>query len=119
MTQFIISDVFMVAAATVLYIIASALPRIEDDPNEEKPLPFLTRIMMSDVPHRIDTVMNAFLGKFFRKLKVVLMRFDNYLTEKLKSIGAEANGKPKIDFKDLGGNGNGISHETPREEGSY
>jgi hypothetical protein len=65
----------------------------------------------SDIPNQLDAITNVFLGKVFRRLKIHLMRFDNYLTERLKKMNPEGNGgeKPKIDFRQVTGEGTGES----------
>ena len=105
MFQFIITDIVMLSLGTLLYIVARSLPRIEEDRSEPKAHSLVDRLIHSEVPHKIDMALNAYAGKFFRKLKVFLMRLDNYLTEKLKKIHTNGNGggKQKIDFKDITG----------------
>jgi hypothetical protein len=107
-------NIFMLAAGTVLYLFARAIPRVEEDENETRQPGIFERFVLSDIPHRVDTVLNAFLGKLFRRLKIVLMRFDNYLTEQLKKVtnGTNGNGKPKVDYIKEIANGNGASTES-------
>ena len=113
MVQFIVTNILLVSLGAVLYIVARALPRIREDDGGRERETFLDRLVMSEIPHRVDTALNTYTGKIFRKLKVSLMRFDNYLTEKLKKMSAETNGnnKPKIDFSDL--NDSNGSSRTP------
>lgn len=102
MLQFIIVNIMMVSLGTILYIVARSLPRIEENESRPQKETFLDRLVMSEIPHRIDTAVNTYTGKLFRKLKISLMRLDNYLTKKLKRMSAEGNGNgKKIDFSGL------------------
>lgn len=103
MFQFIVTTILMLSLGTILYIIARSLPRIKEETEQPKQT-FLDRFIMSDIPHKVDAAINTFSGKLCRKLKVFLLKFDNYLSEWLKKRGeaaANGNGKPKIDFAEL------------------
>ena len=113
MLQFILTNVFLIATGAFLFLMVRALPRIGEEAVREQKHTIFERWVMSEIPHRIDAVVNASLGKLFRKTKVVVMRLDNYLTTRLKKMSHQANGgglngtmKPKIDFSELS-NGNG------------
>ncbi len=105
MIQFILTTVLMVSLGTILYLVARSLPRIEEEQPADGTL--LERWAASEIPEKVDAAFNGFLMKFLRKLKVVLLKIDNYLTDHLKKISSSANGggndKPKIDFKDING----------------
>ena len=108
MLQFLATDILMLAVGTLLYLAVRALPRLSDD---EVALPKRTaieRFIMSEIPERADRLLHSMLGKFYRKLKIFLMRVDNALTHQLKKMHLSQNGtgltgtvKPKIDFKDI------------------
>ncbi|MEK7110490.1 MAG: hypothetical protein AAB867_01405 [Patescibacteria group bacterium] len=113
MFQFILTDILMFALGVMLYLAARSLPRISEDgaPVEAKRTVF-ERFVMSDIPHRVDAIMNTQSGKLLRRLKVLMLRFDNYLTERLKKIhtkGAER--EKKIDLAEI----TAESTETPAE----
>ena len=105
MLRFVLTDLLMLSLGAILYLIVRALPRIEEDHAARAKHSFVHRLLHSAIPHKIDLGINAYAEKFFRKLKVWLMRFDNYLTHRLKKIhtNGNGNGKPKIDFKDISG----------------
>ncbi len=94
MLQLILTDILFIALATMLYIVVRTLPRIEESGDPDRKGVF-ERMITSDIPGRIDETLNTFMGKMFRRMKVNLMRFDNYLTKKLKAMNME------------NGNGNG------------
>ncbi len=102
--QFIFLNLLMIGAGTVLYLVAKTLPRL----NEEAPgrkLSLLERWVASEMPHKIDAALNSFVGKFLRKTKVLLLRLDNAVGQRLKKIGADRKeeNRARIDFKDITG----------------
>ncbi len=106
MVQFIFTNLLMISLGAILYLVVRSLPRISGEDEDRKPN-LWERWVMSDVPHKLDLATKAYAGKFFRKLKVYVMRIDNFLTAKLKKMnGSENSGltgqaKPKIDLKDI------------------
>lgn len=124
MLQFILTNIFLIAAGAFLFLMIRALPRIGEEavPKDKKTI--FERWVMSEIPHRIDAVLNASLGKLFRKTKVLVMRLDNYLTARLKKMSHQANGgggltgtvKPKIDLSGLS-NGNGSGEKEVSSNG--
>ncbi len=104
MFDFILSLIIMIAAGAMLTLMIRALPRVEDAGAPEKRSVF-ERWATSEFPERIDAAFHAFLVKFFRRLKIALLKVDNFLNEKIKKIPTEANGngKTKIDFREITG----------------
>lgn len=100
MFEFILTNILLISFGTILYFIAKTIPRIENDQNIEEKRGILEKFIISDLPHKFDYLLNFYSGKILRKLKVLILRFDNYLTIKLKSINLNNNDK-KINFDDL------------------
>lgn len=100
MTVFIVSNILMLSVGLVLYVVARTLPRIDVSDGEDKRNIF-DRWVHSEVPEKVDVVLNAFLAKILRRAKVFLLKSDNFVSDKLQRVSANGNGKPKIDFKDL------------------
>lgn len=109
MFQFLITNILMVSLGMMIYLFARSLPRLDEEDLAPRKGRFLERWLHSGMPERIDAFLNTYLGKFFRKLKIVLLRLDNHLTNRLKKMNAETNGRaqPKIDFKEITGDNNG------------
>ncbi|HEY4526145.1 MAG TPA: hypothetical protein VJL32_03575 [Candidatus Paceibacterota bacterium] len=107
--QFTLSTILMIAVGVILYFTARALPRITEEGEVQK-ASLLERWLTSEIPHRIDQALNNYMGKFFRKLKVYILRLDNVLTGKLKKMNMGLNSKPKIDFNEITGEKNGESN---------
>ncbi len=99
MLQFILTTVLMASLGTMLYLVARSLPRVGEEASGKQN--FLDRLSSSEIPEKIDAAFNNFLTKSLRRTKVVLMKVDNFINDKLKRVSPNGNGKPKIDFKDL------------------
>lgn len=104
MFTFIVTNIFLLALATILFLAIRALPRIEE-PEEAVKQNVFERWLTSGVPEKLDATLNAFLAKTLRKSKVVVLRADNYVTKHLKRIAHESNEniKPKPDFTEITG----------------
>lgn len=107
--QFVITNVLMLSVGTVIYMSVRTLPRIEEDLAAGKKGMF-ERWITSEVPEKIDKMLNGFLFKTMKKARVLLLRFDNTLGEQLKKIRPDGNGNGKQNthpgFKDITGEGN-------------
>lgn len=123
MLQFVVTNVLMVSLGTILYLMVRTLPRIEDVGTPEK-RGLLERWVTSEMPEKIDAVLNGFLLKSLRRARVVVMKLDNTLTGQLKKIQPEADPalkvKPAIDFKAINEekaveNGTQLSDNQTRE----
>lgn len=107
MLQLILTNVLMLALGAILYLSARSLPRLADEETTERQYSWIERWVMSDIPHKVDQALNLWAGKLFRKVKIYLLRLDNYLTTQLKRMNtAEPHGiaggaKPKIDFEQV------------------
>jgi hypothetical protein len=106
MLQFIFANVLMVSLGTILYLFARSLPRLQEE-QAEKSASLIERLVTSDIPHKFDRAVSLWAGKAFRRMKILSMRFDNYLTDRLKKINTTVEGgasgltgqsKPKIDL---------------------
>lgn len=97
MIKFILINILLISVGGILYIIARSLPRIEE--SEQKKESFLEKFILSSLPHKIDSIINFYTLKFLRRLKITILRLDNYLTEKLKKLTNSS--QKKIDFSEL------------------
>lgn len=99
--ELIASNILLAALGVMLYLIVRALPRVDEETYPAKNI--FERWLASELPEKLDTAMNAFLLKFLRKAKVVVMKIDNYLNKELKRVrpedGIAAAQKP--DLRDL------------------
>jgi len=86
MMQFIILNLILVALGVVLYLIVRTLPRLGDEHAHPQPVTLFERWIVSEIPERVDAVLNNFLGKSLRKTRVLLMRLDNFVSKWLARI---------------------------------
>lgn len=101
--MFIFTIVLMVSLSTVLYLLAQALPRVAEEP-EEDAANAQSWWIRSRVSERVDAVLDGFLLKFLRRVKVTLLKVDNAVSTRLERIKPENNDrKPAIDFKEIAG----------------
>lgn len=105
MLQYIFANVLMLSLGTILYLFAKTIPRLQEEAGEHE-ASFLERWVTSEMPHQLDRAISSWAGKLFRKLKVLSLRLDNYLTEKLKKLNTNEAGltgqvKPKIDLSEV------------------
>ena len=89
MLQFVLTNIAMISLGTILYLGARTLPRIDGEPETKENI--LDRLANSGIPEKVDNVLNSFLSKFLRRLKILLMKVDNFVSEKLKKISRKIN----------------------------
>jgi len=86
MLQFIIVNILFVAAGTALYLVVRTLPRLGDERAHPHPLTLVERLIVSEIPERVDAALSAFLSKFLRRTHVILLRLDNFVSKSLARI---------------------------------
>jgi hypothetical protein len=101
MLLFIITDILMLAAGTVLYLMVRALPRVVEEPAERRGI--VDRLAHSEIPEKLDAAIDTFLIKLLRKVKVFIMQLDNALSKHLRKINVAEDGGTKVavDFKEF------------------
>lgn len=101
MIEFILFNFLLISFSGILYIIARTIPRLEETSQQkEEKLNLLEKFVISDLSDKIDAVVYLYIVKILRILKVLVLRLDNYLTDKLKKINIK-NHFSKTDFLDL------------------
>ncbi len=101
--QFFLTNIFMISIGMILYLAARTLPRIELDPETDKKGLF-EKWITSEVPEKIDAMLNGFLFKTFKRMRVMLLRFDNSLGEHIKKMNPDTKAKGKhapLDFSGM------------------
>src|SRR3989344_1247521 len=101
MMQFVFSTIFMIAVGAVLYLGARALPRIPENTVAPKTGSFWGRLLASGLPQKTDQLVSKYAGRFFRRLKIWLLRWDNYLTKRLQKMNTESTDRPRLDFEQI------------------
>lgn len=95
MASFILEIVMVVSLGIVLYLFARALPRVDDvfiSPQDAK----LKTNPMSVYLEKIDGWLKIFLEKLLRRIKVLLLKLDNIVSEKLNKFKKEQQKEIKL-----------------------
>lgn len=88
MVNFILQILMMLGLGAILYLMARALPRIDD--SEFNPPPHsASSHRLTVYLEKIDEWVNFFLEKFFRKLRLVILKLDNIVSQKLGKLKKE------------------------------
>jgi hypothetical protein len=105
----ILGSVFSIGI--ILVLVAKSWPRflnrnsegvgIDPDQGDLSNAPLSQRIT-SDFPRYMDQVLNRMLERFYRRLKVIVLKADNLLADKIRQHSLDTKElKPKIDFKEI------------------
>jgi hypothetical protein len=78
----------MLSLGTMIYIIARTVPRIGDEVSEEiiRPKTKFDRLFASSRFEKLDVIFNNFVEKLLRKVKLLLMKLDNFTTSYLDKV---------------------------------
>ena len=96
MYNFILQIFIMLSLGTIVFLVARTLPRItETDTLNTANVDKAKNNWWSSIPfEKMDAVINAFLEKLLRRIKLILMKMDNTVSRQLNK------------FKKNGDNGN-------------
>ncbi|MBI5733073.1 hypothetical protein HY967_03905, partial [Candidatus Jorgensenbacteria bacterium] len=86
MFKFLVQMIMTISAGAIVYVFAKALPRINDDESSLRstsPHPVMVYI------ERLDEWLLSFIEKWLRRLRVVIMKFDNAVSKKLNRFKKE------------------------------
>ena len=92
MIRFIAQTLIMAALAVILYLMAKALPRISDEP--ENSWSEKSRAMF--YVEKTDVLFKAFLEKTLRQIRVWILKFDNFISQKINRFKKEAPKEAKL-----------------------
>jgi hypothetical protein len=95
---FALTIVIFLALGVILYLMVRALPRVAEEPAKKNS--FLDRWARSRIPEKIDDAFNGFLIKFLRRVKVLVLKFDNAVSAGLRKATIEEKEKT-FQLKDL------------------
>ncbi len=79
----------MTSLGAIIYLIARAAPRVGDNEESFKKFSYSSRLdrLIAKIPFDdIDAFLSIFVEKFLRKLKLLLLKWDNLLSEHIKKI---------------------------------
>jgi len=83
MVKLILNSIILLSLGAILYIVARTLPRIEENPGE---MPIFKEHWMAKYIEKADVWFQSVLEKFLRRLRVWILKFDNYVSAKLNAF---------------------------------
>ncbi len=92
--SFIFETIIFLGIGVIIFILARALPRIEDEnaPRISQKNKFIS--VIQDIPlDKIDDVIKLAIHKALRKTKILISKIDNFIAEKMESTRPTSNKK--------------------------
>ena len=116
MYTFILQIALMVGLGTMIYLIARAVPRIGDtlEAAEKIPQNRLDKFIASLPLEKIDVIFSAFTEKLLRKARLLLMKWDNFLSGHLNKFKKTNGEKEKSGL--FSENGNSDKQDNDQKE---
>lgn len=87
MYDLFIQTTLIVSLGIIVYLVASAAPRIQDSDDTLTAPNFKARFGEIIPLDRLDVWLNAAKGKWLRRLKVIVMKVDNFISKRLNNNG--------------------------------
>lgn len=95
--NFVLQTAIFISLGVIIYLAARALPRVDGEDIHSPATPSLfDAVFSSTMLERADTFVNVILEKVLRRLKIIVMKADNFVSEslgKIKSKNQNGNGK--------------------------
>lgn len=76
----------------VIFLMARALPRLQDNIQPPRGPGFFDRLFAKIPMSQIDTQINSFLARSLRKLKVLVLKIDNFINDRLGKLTKKSGG---------------------------
>lgn len=89
MFKFILQILIMLSLGAVLYLIARAVPRVSDEEIKKNHATIPSHGFMTFL-EKIDDKLKLILEKLLRRTRIWILKFDNFIVEKLKKFKKEA-----------------------------
>ena len=86
MLNFILQVLVFSSLGMVIYMIARVVPRMPENIEPPRRANFFDRLMSKIPMSKIDERLNSFLAKFLRRSRVVTMKMDNFINDRLGKI---------------------------------
>lgn len=86
----------MLSLAVMIYLVARSVPRVGEliTPSDKKS--YLENWLKKVPWHKIDSLINSVGGKFLRRLKIIILKFDNLVSKYLNKFKAAENGNKEV-----------------------
>jgi hypothetical protein len=87
MYDFILQVTAVVSLGVVIFVLTRAVPRIgEISPGGNRALDQIDQLIAKIPLDKADAMLNSFLGKILRRIRLVIMRVDNFVNEKITRL---------------------------------
>lgn len=86
MYNFVLQIIVFGSLGLIIYLLVRAMPRVIDAPAPSRPANFFDKLMGKIPVAKIDQNINSFFAKFLRKLKVIIMKIDNFVNDRLGKL---------------------------------
>ncbi|MDP1719065.1 MAG: hypothetical protein Q8L24_01430 [bacterium] len=86
MFNLILQIIIFSSLGLVIYMIARAIPRVPEETATPRRSNWVDRLMSKIPMTKIDENINSFFSKLLRKAKVVVMKADNFINDRLGKL---------------------------------
>lgn len=86
MYNFVLQILAFSSLGVVVYLLARAIPRVGDEPAAPRGPSIIDRLLKKIPAAKIDEQLNTFSAKSLRKIRLILMKVDNFIIHKLGKI---------------------------------
>lgn len=102
MYNFILQVIMILSLGAVVFIATRALPRLTDVTGDKpRRANLFDRAIIRRIPlDKLDTRAHFFMEKFLRKVKLLIMKTDNYVDDRIVRLKKSKNGKTQEDIKE-------------------
>lgn len=97
MIKFVLEILVFSSLGLVIYMIARAIPRVPEETSAPRRANWVDRLMAKIPMSKIDDNINSFFAKFLRKVRVVVMKADNFINDRLGKLNKKV---PPAETKD-------------------
>lgn len=104
MTEILLQSFIVIGLGIMIYLVARALPRIDDN-DLEAPARRAGDNRLTLYLEKIDVWLKSFLEKFLRRLRLVIFKVDNALSERLKKLKGTPSKETAFPGETKNGNG--------------
>ena len=90
MYNFVLQILVFSSLGLVIYLLAQAVPRVEET-ETPRGSGFFDKLMKKLPMAKIDKSLDSFFAKFLRKVRVVIMKLDNFINHRLGKLKKKEN----------------------------
>lgn len=93
--RFVLQIIVFSSLGLVIYMIARAIPRVPEEVATPRRSNWVDRLMSKIPMAAIDERINSFFAKFLRKFRVVVMKTDNFINDRLGKLSKKEKSTPE------------------------